>query len=426
MGFYPIEGVKIIPEDVEEALKIDNLYEVLNFYLLPMLNEQETEFVLGLEEHVKREVAPMMRGESDVYSRLFPALGKGGYIQRLNPWRDYLPAGMEYEVLLGLVTAVCDPELDLARLASGILAGNPMHLHGGDEVHAARDEIYSGKKVGCICITERTRGSDAVNMLTDVKMGDDGSATYNGEKIFTTNGPKADYLVAYGVTEPSNPRASMVQTCISREVAGDGLETNRLGINSVPRVWIGQTIFKDLTMPKEWVLGGPGKGYEYLFEGLVPERISIVGSSLGICWLGWILGAIYTNIREQFGRKIFSFQDVSFQQGRWLTELLAATQLGLFSAHHHNKAIAPENAKNVNLQKFNASLASAAKMKAAKLSHDIAYENQQIMGGISVTDNMMMDRVLEISKIEEVIGGSRGIQTLLVSRSIPSVLKNIF
>ncbi|GAB4312058.1 MAG: hypothetical protein Kow0069_12680 [Promethearchaeota archaeon] len=425
MGFYPIEGVKILPEEIDEALRIENLYKVLNFYLLPMLNDDEREFVLGLEQYLASEVWPLVRKEENVYDKLFPLLGKRGYVQRLNPWREFLPAGMEYEVLLGLVTSVCDPELDLARLASGILAGNPMHLRGSDEVLGARDEIYAGTKVGCICITERNRGSDAVNMLTRVTMNDDGSATYEGEKIFTTNGPRADYFVAYGVTEASNPRGSMVQTCISREIAGEALETNRLGINSVPRVWIGQTLFKGLRMPAEWVLGGPGKGYEHLFEGLVPERISIVGSSLGICWLGWILGAIYTNMREQFGRKLFAFQDVAFQQARWLTELLSATQLGLFAAHHHNRATSPENAGNVDLQKFNASLASAAKMKAAKLSHDIAYENQQVMGGISVTDNTMMDRVLEISKIEEVIGGSRGIQTLLVSRTIPSVLKGI-
>lgn len=426
MGFYPIEGVNILPEDIEKGLHIDNIYEVLNFYLLPMLNDEETKFVLELEDYCKTEIWPRMKDTEEVYD-LFPLLGKKGYIQRLNEWRGFTPVGMEYEVLLALICAVCDPELDLARLASGILAGNPMHLHGETaEVQKGRDEIYAGTKVGCICITERSRGSDAVNMLTEVKMGEDGSATYNGEKIYTTNGPRADYLVSYGVTEPSNPRASMVQTCVSREVAGDALETNRLGINSVPRVWIGQTLFKDLTMPKEYVLGGPGLGYKYLFEGLVPERISIVGSSLGICWLGWILGAIYCNMREQFGRPLFKFQDVGFKLARHLTELLSATQLGLFSAHTHNRTILPANQGNTELEKFDASIASAAKMKAAELSHTIAYENQQIMGGISVTDNTMMDRVLEISKIEEVIGGSRGIQTLLVSRSIPSVLKKIF
>ncbi|MFX1260113.1 MAG: acyl-CoA dehydrogenase family protein, partial [Promethearchaeota archaeon] len=53
----------------------------------------------------------------------------------------------------------------------------------------------TGKAIGCIGITEPERGSDAVNMTTVCTKSDDGSyITFNGEKVFTTNGPKADYF----------------------------------------------------------------------------------------------------------------------------------------------------------------------------------------------------------------------------------------
>jgi hypothetical protein len=43
---------------------------------------------------------------------------------------------------------------------------------------------------------------------------------------------------------------------------------------------------------------------------------------------------------------------------------------------------------------------------------------QQHMGGVSVTDNTPVDELVDVSKIEEVIGGSRNIQLLLIQSQI--------
>ena len=40
-------------------------------------------------------------------------------------------------------------------------------------------------------------------MKMQAKIGDDGSVTYNGTKIYTTNGAVADYFSTYGVTDIS-------------------------------------------------------------------------------------------------------------------------------------------------------------------------------------------------------------------------------
>ncbi|GAG60421.1 unnamed protein product, partial [marine sediment metagenome] len=80
---------------------------------------------------------------------------------------------------------------------------------------------------------------------------------------------------------------------------------NRLGIQSIPRVQIGQTLFNSVKIPRENILGNKGQGYKNLFSGLVAERCSIIGSSLGIAWLTAVSGLIYTNLRVQFGRDYF-------------------------------------------------------------------------------------------------------------------------
>jgi hypothetical protein len=114
---------KIIRDDVLEKLSLENVYKILNDNVFPMLNDEERKYCEDLENFCL-ELHPNIDMSKDVYV-LFPKLGEQGYIQRINKFRDFAPYGMKKEVLLGTIMSCCDPELELARLASGILCGNP-------------------------------------------------------------------------------------------------------------------------------------------------------------------------------------------------------------------------------------------------------------------------------------------------------------
>ena len=123
------------------------------------------------------------------------------------------------------------PEVDLAVIASGILVGNSLFHNPkrSDTQNQALDEIYKGLKIGGIGITEMERGSDSVNMRTVGSIDADGSITYNGTKIYTTNGAVADYFIAEtGVGGGGGESAGAVsrevfrseRAALSREAAG--------------------------------------------------------------------------------------------------------------------------------------------------------------------------------------------------------------
>jgi alkylation response protein AidB-like acyl-CoA dehydrogenase len=226
----------------------------------------------------------------------------------------------------------------------------------------------------------------------------------------------------YGVSEKRNPRGSMYQLMAERGF--EGLETNRLGVQSIPRVQIGQTIFNSVKIPKETnTLGGKGQGYKNLFSGLVAERNIITGSSLGISWLTAITALLYTNFREQFGSPIYEFQSVSFPITQLFTELMAATELGFKTATEYKKTLKyPDQEKFI---KYNAAFSSGTKFLSSNLAHKISYEVQQLCGGIAFTDNLRIDKALEVSKVQEIIGGARNIQIFLVSRAIRDIVKRV-
>ncbi|GAB4315876.1 MAG: acyl-CoA dehydrogenase family protein [Promethearchaeota archaeon] len=415
-------GVDVLSEKAKEKLTTANFYKIFNSFVVPLITHEEREFMLQLQDFCVNVLEPKIDLTRDVY-HLFPVLGREGYMQRLNPIDGLEPHGMRYELILAMCLSILDPELDLARVVSGVLATNPLSHHGKTDAQMrALGELVRGEKVGAITITERTRGSDAVNMLTTATPASDGSGevVLNGEKIFTTNGPKADYFVAYGVRDSTNPRGTMYQLLVERGM--EGLETNRMGIHSIPRVHVGQTIYDQVRVPADRVLGAEGAGYRNLFGGLVAERNTIIGSSLGISWLSAITALVYTSVREQFGRPVLDHQGVGFPLAQLLIELMAATNFGFRAATEYEK-IERYPEKLDDMVKYNSSFSAGTKFLASNLAHRLSYEAQQMCGGVGYTDNLRIDRAIEVSKVQEVIGGSRNVQLILVNRAMRAILR---
>ncbi|MFO8019957.1 MAG: acyl-CoA dehydrogenase [Promethearchaeia archaeon] len=415
-----ITGIKILEKDIEDKLSTRNIYEIFNNFIIPLITKEEQKFLEELEDFLIQEVEPNIDLNKEVYD-LFPILGKRNYIQRLNQFAESDRYGMRYEMLLAMATSIIDPELDLARVVSGVIFANPLFQYGeNDHVSEILGEVMSGEKVGSLCITERTQGSDAVNMKTKIEDKGD-HLILNGEKVYTTNGPVADYFIVFGVSDPARPRETMYQVIVERDF--EGVETHRLGIQSIPRVQVGQSIFNDVKVPKKNIIGKKGIGYKNLFAGLVAERDAIIGSSLGISWLTAITALIYTNYREQFGKPVYDFQAVSFPITKLFTELMAATEFGLTTAKEYRKTLKyPEQTKFI---KYNAAFSSGTKYLSSNLAQRLSYEVQQLCGGIAFTDNLRIDKALEVSKVQEIIGGSRNIQLYLVSGAMKKIVKDV-
>lgn len=415
---------KIIKDNILEKMSLENVFKILNDNIFPILNDEEREFAQKLQEFCI-DLRPKIDKNKDVYD-LFPILGKEGYIQRINKFKDFEPYGMKTEVLLATHLSCLDSQLELARLASGVLCANPtfhffQHGHESEAILRVQEELITGKKIGCICITEPERGSDAVNMTTKCIRTENG-VEFRGDKVFTTNGPKADYFCSYGVTNEANPRGTMIQAMLARDFGG--ITTKRLKIDYVPRVHIAHTII-DTTCPNEYILGSEGQGYRNLFGGLVPERLGIMGSGLGICWASLAYGIIYTNLRLQFGQPIIKYQGVGFGLADFLSKISSATALAFQAATIYDKHILFAEKPSKEAEKWVAGISSQGKYLVAKLSAEVTYNIQNLCGGIAVTDNLDLQELASTACIEEPIGGARNIQLFIIQNAIRRYL-NLF
>jgi alkylation response protein AidB-like acyl-CoA dehydrogenase len=279
----------------------------------------------------------------------------------------------------------------------------------------------TGAAPGCICITEPERGSDAVHQLTTCDEQEDGSFLLNGEKIYNTNAPKSKWAVVYATAEQNNGNL-MAQFLVNTE--WEGWDCKRVYIPYVPKLYLGHEWLNNVRVPKEYILGPVGKGREHLFEGLVPERIGIAYGAISQCWGAVAHAAIYANMRKQFDQEILKFQGVGFL----LTDIWAKCTnltLGLlkFCEEYDKKMEKFEGHIPANISRAMVASASQFKYHCTSLSKEICYEAANLMGGAGLSDNTLMQDYVNVSRIQEIVGGSRQIQQYIMSMALRQLFK---
>jgi alkylation response protein AidB-like acyl-CoA dehydrogenase len=419
---------QVINDEILEKLSLKNRYNFLNNNLMAILRPEQFSFFKKVQKFCMRfeKKNNITHGpEEDVYDWI-PTFGAEGYVTRAHNFEmvdiNYEYWGAVPDFLRYLAIDLFDTQFAMGSAAT-VLAINPVvehHENVPERLEALKDMV-TGQASGCICITEPERGSDAVHQLTVCEEQDDGSFILNGEKVYNTNAPKAKWAVAYATAEENNGNL-MGQFLINTN--WEGWECERVNIPWVPKLYLGHEHFKNLRIPKEYVLGGIGKGREHLFEGLVPERIGIACGAISQCWGAVTHASIYANMRKQFDQEILKFQGVGFL----LTDLWARTTnltLGLlkFCEEYDNKMEKFGGEIPGNISRAMVASASQFKYHCTNLSKEVCYEAANLMGGAGLSDNTMMHDYVNISRIQEIIGGSRQIQQYVMSLAMRQLFK---
>ncbi len=417
--------VQCINDEILEKLSLKNRYKFLNYNLMSFLEKEHLDFLKKAQRfYIGFEKRNNITHNEDFYEWI-PEIGKEGLITRINNFdvldMNFEPYGLTAEFMRTLATDFFDPQLTMG-MGANVLAINPLLVHHEDiDIRLkALKELVTGQKNGCICITEPERGSDAVHMLTTCDQQEDGSYILNGEKIYQTNGPKADWAIIYAVTE-KNSGNTMGQFLV--DTSWDGWKVERINIPWTPRIHLGKETFTNLKVPPEYVLGKPGQGREYLFEGLNLERLGIVILNAAQAWNAITHAVIYANMRKQFDQEILKFQGVGFPLADLWAETMNLTLSTLNVCQRIDKKV--EQFGSLPKEFSLALMATAAQLKSisAKLAQKTAYECANLMGGAGVCDNTLMQDLLGITRIQEIGGGTRQIQQYIMSLTLRQLFK---
>ncbi len=261
-----------------------------------------------------------------------------------------------------------------------------------------------GERLGCFALTEPMSGSDAAEMRTGaVRRG--GEYVLNGTKNFITNGPQADVVLVFAMTDPARAHRGITAFLVPAEVKGftRGKPDEKVGIRASGSCSI---FFEDCVIPERQRLGQEGEGFKVAMSTLDGGRIGIGAQALGIARAGYEEAREYAKERKAFGQAISNFQAIQFMLADMATELDAARLLVWRAATLKDRGV-----------RFTAE-AAMAKLYASEMAERVTSKGIQIHGGYGYTKDFDAERHWRDSRITEIYEGTSEIQRIVISSSL--------
>jgi citronellyl-CoA dehydrogenase len=243
---------------------------------------------------------------------VFREMGAAGYLGLTQPARY---GGRELDFAYAVVLAEELPRCRMGGVTLSVLAQasffSPLLNHYGDERQKAEflAPAIRGEKVGALASTEPAGGSDIGGAVQCTATDDGDFWVVSGEKLYITNGPIADFVVALVRTKPDGGPNGLSLLIVPTDTPGFSVrETLRkLGLHTSPTGWLA---FDRCRVPKAFTIGQPNLGYYYHTQNLLEERLIGGVSSLAFADLVLQDTIAYLRQRMAYGTRLSSLQTI--------------------------------------------------------------------------------------------------------------------
>ena len=361
----------------------------------------------NVRDFAEREIAPeSMKYDAtqEVPHHWAPKMAKLGLLGVFVP-EKWGGAGLD-----AICYAIVIEELSRVDASAGVIAAvnnglvcDPLLRFGTDE--QKREwlvPLAKGEKLGAYALTESGSGSDAAALRTTAKLEGD-EWVLNGTKAFVTNAYDADVIVVYARTgrDKYDISAYLVPT------DAPGFERlkkeNKMGIRASDTMLLG---LDNCRIPRQNLLGEPGKGFNIALATLDGGRIGIAAQALGIAQRALEESLKYAQEREAFGQKIAEFQAIQWKLADMATEIEAARILTYRAAWMKDRGVKHTYES------------SAAKLFASEAAHRAVDHAVQIHGGYGFIKDYIVEKLYRDQRITELYEGTSEVQRLVIARSV--------
>jgi butyryl-CoA dehydrogenase len=261
-----------------------------------------------------------------------------------------------------------------------------------------------GEKIGCFGLTEPQAGSDAAQQRTTATR--KGTVYYvNGTKNWITNGPVADAIVLFAMTDISKGTKGITAFVVDTSTPGFIRQKadEKLGICASPSCTM---FFENIEVPASQRLGAEGEGFKIALNTLDGGRLGIAAQAIGIGRAAFEEAREYAKVRKTFDVPIAQHQAIQFMLADMATELDAARLLTLRAASLKDKGVRHTRES------------AMAKLFASEASNRVADKAIQIHGGMGYSKEMDVERHFRDARITEIYEGTSEIQRLVIANAL--------
>ena len=370
---------------------------------------EQLEFRRSVAAFCEREIVPIAgecdaRGEFPLH--LFKTLGRLGWLGVKFPteWGGAGEGSVTYAILAE----------ELGRASAGIALGFYVHVAlaltaiSVFGTHAQKERYLrpgiAGEKIGAWSFAEPGAGSDPGSITCRAEKTATGYRI-TGTKMFTTNGPCADFVVLTASTAPGQGTRGLSLFLVDRGSPGFtvGRRIETMGMRASQTV---ELSFDGCEVPADALLGEENRGAMTAMQTLTAGRITAAAYAVGTGRAALEATLAYVKQRQQFGQPIGKFQGVQWMLADMATALEAARLLTYQAAW-----LADAGLPHIKE-------ASMAKLFATETATRLASDALQLHGGYGYVLESPIQRLYRDVKLFEIGEGTSQIHRNIIARQL--------
>lgn len=315
--------------------------------------------------------------------------------------------GYLYHVMATEEISAASGSAGLSYLAFSNLCVNQIVLNGSDaQKQQYLPALVSGDIVGALAMSEADAGSDVMSMKTTAEKVE-GGWKINGSKLWITNGGRyledgtpvtADVLVLYARTGDKKT-AFIVDGNTPGFKTGYKIKKETLAGSET---W--ELQFENCVVPDSAVLGTVNKGQNVLMRGLNYERLILAAGALGLAQAAVNLTQAALTDRKQFGQPIGFNSVKAHQYADCLSKIKAVRAQVYMYAAQADRGIALSNSD-----------CASAFLNASVMAKDVARMCQEMWGGMGLTQDVRLARIVRDAQLYATGGGSEDIRRHVIA-----------
>lgn len=392
------------PSQTEEDKKIgDEFIEKLRAYLDANYDADEVDKKGEIPDSVLAGLA-----ELGCFAMKIPTQYNGLGLSQVN-----------YNRVLHLTGSYCGNLTALLSAHQSIGVPQPLLMFGTDEQKEKFLPRFRDGAISAFALTEANAGSDPRAMTTTATPSEDGTHyVINGEKLWCTNGTKANVIVVMAVTPPKIVRGKERKqiTAFLVEMDTPGVEImHRCRFMGLKSLYNGVIRFTDVKIPRENMILEEGDGLRLALKTLNTGRLSIPAGVTGNSKWCMKVNRKWTNERIQWGHPIGEHETIAGKQAKIASDTFAMDAVWKIAS-----AMADNKHFDIRLE------AAIAKLFNTVSHYELLQQTLQIRGGrgFETADSLRergeegiaIERMLRDSRVNLIFEGSSEIMHLFIAR----------